>query len=214
VTYLQIVNQVLRRLRESEVTSVTQSGYSALIGDFINETKREVEDSWNWVLLRTTIQVPTVSGTFRYTLTDAGNRFRFLHAFNDTADLEMFQIPSKKMTQNYNGGNVLSGSPINFDFNGGSNGDPSVDVWPQPSSVENLNFDLVVPQEDLSGDETVILVPTMPILLGAYSKALSERGEDGGQQFGEVLSAANKALSDAIAIDAANLPFELMWEVQ
>ena len=126
----------------------------------------------------------------------------------------MTQISSKEMTQNYNGDNVISGSPTSFDFNGSTNGDPNVDIWPQPSGVEYINFDLVVPQEDLSVDSTIITVPTMPIMLGAYSKALSERGEDGGQQFGEVMMAATKALSDAIAFDAANVPFELVWEVE
>jgi len=212
VTYLQIVNKVLVRLRESEVSSVSQSSYSKLIGELLNQTKREVEDAWSWVLLRSTIQVPTVAGTIRYTLTGAGNRFKLLHVFNDTADTEMFQIPSKEMTQNYTGGTLIAGSPNKFDFNGSTDGDPNVDVWPQPNSVEYLNFDMIVPQEDLSDDADILTVPEYPVILGAYAKAAAERGEDGGLMFAEAESNYQKALSDAIAIDASRLPYETIWE--
>ena len=212
MTYLQLVNKVLIRLRESEVTSVAQSSYSKLVGELINQTKREVEDSWQWVLLRSTVQVPTVSGTFRYTLTGAGNRFKLLHVFNDTANNEMFQISSKEMTQNYTGGNIISNSPTSFDFNGSTDGDPNVDVYPQPNSVENLNFDMVIPQIDLDADADILTVPEYPVILGAYAKAAAERGEDGGFMFAEAESNYQKALQDAIAIDASNLPFETIWE--
>jgi len=219
VTFLQLTNKVLVRLRESEVSSVSQSSYSKLIGELLNQTKREVEDSWDWVLLRSTIQVTTVTGTFRYTLTGAGNRFRLLRdrfrnpsVFNDTANLAMTQIPSRQMTLNYTGGSIISDSPVEFDFNGSTDGDPNVDVWPQPCAVENLNFDMVIPQEDLSADADILTVSEYPVILGAYAKAAAERGEDGGFMFAEAESNYQKALSDAIAIDASNLPYELMWE--
>ena len=40
MTYLQLVNSVLRRLRENEVDSVNQNNYSKLIGEFVNDAKR------------------------------------------------------------------------------------------------------------------------------------------------------------------------------
>lgn len=39
MTYLNLVNNVLRRLREDEVSSVADSTYSKLAGDFINDAK-------------------------------------------------------------------------------------------------------------------------------------------------------------------------------
>lgn len=220
MTYLQLVNKVLVRLRESEASSVSQNSYSAHVGELINQTKREVEDAWNWVLLRDTIQVTTEAGTFRYTLTGAGNRFRVLKdrfgnpsVFNDTADLAMSPLPSRTMTQYYNGGNVISDSPIHYDFNGSTGGDPNVDVWPQPNSIENLNFDLIIPQVELSDDADILTVPEWPVILGAYAKALAERGEDGGFMFAEAENNYQKALSDAVALDAGNVPFETIWEV-
>ena len=52
MTYLNLVNSVLRRLREEEVSSVQSSTYSKMAGDFVNDAKRIVEDSWDWSALR------------------------------------------------------------------------------------------------------------------------------------------------------------------
>lgn len=213
MTYLELVNKVLVRLRETQVSTVASSAYSSLIGEFVNETKREVEDSWHWVLLRDTIQVNTSSGTFRYTLTGAGNRFRLLHAFNDTDNVEMKLIPSREMTQLHNGSDTQYAQPLYFDFNGNTSGDPNVDLWPVPDGSYALNFDMVIPQDDLSSDDDVLTVPEWPVILGAWAKAISERGEDGSTQYAEVEARYRAALSDAIAIDASNLPFEKIWDV-
>jgi hypothetical protein len=70
-TYLNIVNEVLRRLREDEVSSVTQNTYSKMVGDFVNDAKQIVEDSHDWSALRTTVVVPTVADTTEYSLTYA-----------------------------------------------------------------------------------------------------------------------------------------------
>ena len=47
MTYKELVNGVLRRLRESEVTSVQTNAYSKLIGDLINDAKDLVESAWD-----------------------------------------------------------------------------------------------------------------------------------------------------------------------
>jgi hypothetical protein len=41
-TYLQAVNDVLVRLREEEVSTVSETTYSALIGKFVNDAKRQI----------------------------------------------------------------------------------------------------------------------------------------------------------------------------
>ena len=42
MTYLNLVNNVLRRLREDEVSSVTDNTYSKMVGDFVNDAKKMV----------------------------------------------------------------------------------------------------------------------------------------------------------------------------
>ena len=43
MTYLELVNDVLIRLREAEVETVSQTDYSKLIGKFVNDAKRSEE---------------------------------------------------------------------------------------------------------------------------------------------------------------------------
>ena len=39
-TYLTIVNHVLRRMRENEVSNVSTNNYSKMVGDFVNDAKK------------------------------------------------------------------------------------------------------------------------------------------------------------------------------
>ena len=87
MTYIQIINSVLRRLREDTISanwssdligSTGPTDYQVMIGDFINEVKREVEDAWNWTSLRRTETVSTVNGTRSYNLPSTTQRSRVL----------------------------------------------------------------------------------------------------------------------------------------
>ena len=52
MTYLDIVNNVLRRLRESTVSDITETTYSTMVGDFvlIGKTKYECKPAgWSEV---------------------------------------------------------------------------------------------------------------------------------------------------------------------
>ena len=93
MTYLNLVNNVLRRLREDEVTSVTSTTYSSMVGDFVNDAKKFVESAWDWSALRTTLTVSTTDNIFNYVLTGSQNKIKVLHAINDTSNLEMKYQP-------------------------------------------------------------------------------------------------------------------------
>ena len=212
-TYLTLVNDVLSRLRESEVTSVSDNAYSSLIGRFVNEAKREVEDAWNWNRLRSTITVDTVADSFNYTLTSSQKRFRFIDAFNDTQDIEMRLTGMNLLNQRFYFGTTQTGAPHEFGFNGhDTSGDAKVDVYPVPDQVYSLRFNLIVPQADLSADTDEIIMNEFPIILGAYAKAIFERGEDGGVSTNEAYQIYNVALNDAISQDAALAQDELVYQ--
>ena len=215
MTYLQLVNKVLERLREDEVTSVGQSNYSKLISSFINQTKREVEDAHDWTQLRDTIIVDTVSGTYKYSIAGASNRFRILQVINDTEDMELREAPYTWMKKQFTAvSDIAEGSPYLYNIEGrDSNGDPYVNLYPRPNSIESIDFNMVIPQDSLSTDADILTVPEWPVILGAHMRAISERGEDGGQTFGEMRSDYQAALSDAIGIDSGNVPDEMIWTV-
>ena len=208
MTYLEIVNKVLRRLRENEVSSVQETPYSRLIGDLINVVKREVEDAWNWSALRDTIIATTVADTRAYVLTNARDRFRVLDVYNDSANYILKPIYQEDQTINLIGGGNQTGKPIYYSFNGIYNGDPVIDLYPIPDSVYAINFNLVIPQDDFTLPGEVLLVPYQPVILNAYMKALVERGEDGSTQYQWAAKMYGEALSTAIAQDEARLPGE------
>ena len=212
MTYLQLINKVLIRLREDTVTDLSAS-YTLLIGEFINDAKKEVENSWNWVQLRTTIQVPTVAGSLRYTLTGSGNRFKMLYVNNDTDNYELQLANSKWMTSQITLGGSSQGQPSYYDLNGTTTaGDFDVDLFPTPDKEYIINYNMIVPQADLVEITDSLLVSEQPVILSAYAKAISERGEDSGLAYRDALINAEKSLSDAIAIDATRVPSELIWE--
>ncbi len=105
-TYLQAVNDVLVRLREEEVSTVTETSYSSLIGKFVNDAKRQIEDSYEWNILGTTIVVSTVAGTSSYSLTGAGQKFRVQDVINDTNNTGLKNIPFVNMNRYLNFGNI------------------------------------------------------------------------------------------------------------
>ena len=70
MTYLNLVNNVLRRLREDTVSTVSNDTYSTMVGDFVNDAKEMVESAWDWSALRTTsgspLTITTSAGDFTY----------------------------------------------------------------------------------------------------------------------------------------------------
>lgn len=78
MTYLELVNAVLRRLRVSEVGSVNETAYSAMIGDLVNDSKSMAQDAWDWSALRTTLTVTTSADVFNYALTSSQNNIKIL----------------------------------------------------------------------------------------------------------------------------------------
>jgi hypothetical protein len=212
-TYLQLVNDVLVRLREPTVTNVNENDYSALVSKLIVDAKREVEDAWNWDVLRTTYSITTTAGVFNYTLTGAGTRFRVIQAANDTDDSFMEYRPAAYMTQNL----ILSGTPQQgipqyYNFNGvDTNGDSQVDIYPIPNDVYTLRFDVVKPEAELSANSDTTELPKNPIVLLAWAKAIEERGEDGGIGISSQYAVAKQSLADHVAIEAGRRPDETNW---
>jgi hypothetical protein len=203
MTYLQLVNSVLRRLRETEVSSVADNAYSKLIGDFVNDAKRNVEDSYNWNALYDTLSATTSSDVFNYVLTGSGQRFRVVDILNDTSNWFLKEQSTTWFDQQFLLTNTMKGSPQYYNFNGVNvNGDTQVDLFPIPNGAYTIRFNIVKPQVELSSNADVLLVPHEPVIFLAYAKALSERGEDGGLASNEAAQLYRQSLADAIALES------------
>ena len=212
MTYLNLVNNVLRRLREDEVTSVQENTYSKMVGDFVNDAKRIVEDSWDWSALRTTLTITTTDNIFNYVLTGSQNRIKELNVINDTSNRNMEYRPAKYFDEQYLVQDPVKGSPNYFTYNGvDSDGDTQVDLYPKPDGVYAIRFNCVLRGADLSANDDKLLVPTMPVLHLAVALLARERGETGGTSAPEYFNIANQYLSDAIALDAQKHPEEVIF---
>jgi len=216
MTYLELVNRVMRRLREREVDTIqgtgTSNSYARLIGDFINEAKSQVEVAWDWSALRSTLTVNTTANVFNYELNGAQNNSKVLDVWNDSNNIEMQGKSSAWFNKSFLTTEPATGSPMFYNFNGVSvDGDMQVDIYPIPDAVYNLRFNITQRNLDLSADTDTLVIPARPIFLFATAMAIEERGEDGGQQSVNAYSAAQSALADEIALDAARHPEETIW---
>ena len=211
MTYLQLINAVLRRLRQDEVTDVNENDYSKLIGEYVNSVKKECESAWNWNALTSTLIVNTISNVFSYALTGSGTRFRLLDVGNDTSDFMLQQRSVSWMNQSYLN-TVTPGTPNFYSFNGvNANGDSKVDIYPIPDGAYTLRFNVIIPQADLVANTDTLLIPSEPVIQGALARAISERGEDGGRLSNDQYILYRSALADEIAIEAGRFSEDTIW---
>lgn len=208
MTYLELVNDVLLRLREQTVTTVSLTNYSSLIGKFVNDAKRQIEDAYDWNALGQEITITTSGSVYEYSLTGAGQKFRVSSdPLNTTSNVVMEVIPVGEMRRKQNLQPTITAVPTEYCFEGvDGNGDAKVQLWGRPNGVYTIKFFLTIPQATLSSDSTSVLVPDVLVAQNAYARALVERGEDGGLNSSEAYSLYKTMLSDYIALEATRFP--------
>ena len=212
MTYLNLVNNVLRRLREAEVDTVSNTTYGKMAGDFVNDAKQQVEDAWDWSARRETMTIETTANIFNYVLVGSQNRVKVLHAYNDTSDLEMqYQTPIW-FDQKYMMSTPQTGAPEYYVFNGvNADGDTQIDIYPKPDGIYTLRVNVIKRSGELVNDTDELTIPAQPVIHLAVALLARERGETGGTSAPEYFAFADKALSDAIALDAQKHPEEVVW---
>ena len=212
MNFLDLINSVMRRLRENTVTGIAENSYSIMIGDLINDAKTTVENSHEWTSLRQTIVVPTVDDQSTYAITGAYQDAILKEVMNDTSNWYL----NGKTRHYFNNQNYLGTSPKSspdcFTWNGtDATGQLQVDVYPIPDAIYQLRFDMVIPQPALNSGATFLKVPSNPVIQLALAMALRERGETGGQSGAEQFGIASIALGDSIQLDANKYQNELTF---
>ena len=218
MTYLELVNKVMLRLRENNVSSGVLQGdavanrYARLIGEFVNEAKSQVEAAWDWSALRNTLTLTTVPNVFSYELNGTQNNFKVLNVLNDTTNIVMEYKEANWFDEQFLLFTNPKGTPVYYNFNGTSlDGDTQVDIFPIPDAVYDVRFNITQRNLPLVADTDKLIIPSRPVILLATAMAIEERGEDGGQQSMNAYSAAQSALADEIALDAARHPEDTIW---
>ena len=207
MTYLELVNDVLARLRETSVSTVTETTYSTLIGKFVNDAKRQIEDAFSWNVLGQTITVTTAASTASYSLTGAGQKFQVMDVINTTSNVGLTNISFVDMNRKLNFTPLVNSIPTEFAFDGvDASYDTKVNLYPIPDGAYTIKFALTVPQATLSSGSTVVMVSDVLVAQNAYARALVERGEDGGLSSSEAYLLYKSMLSDQIALEGTRYP--------
>lgn len=214
MTYLELVNNVLARMREPEVLTLQGATDEVVIlaKSFVNDAKRKVEDSWRWNCLKYDWSVATADGTALYSLTDSGNYGTIDSVHNVT---DQYVIPNAPLNIIREKQLVSSGTDEHISYwavdGQDANQDMQIRVWPTPNSVKNLTVYGWKRQADLSADNDVLCVPATPVIYEALAYAVRERGEVGGTTAAEVFLMADRFMRDAIALDAGSNFEDTIW---
>ncbi len=221
MTFRELINEVLIRLREDTIAtdwsgnindSSTVTDYQKVIGSLINDSKRNVESYHDWLSLRETVDLTTVSGTKNYNLS-SGQELKVIDVINQATGNNLVQV-SRQYMNSVKYPTEASGEPQFYAFNGSdSSNNLKVDMNPIPDSAQAISFDVVKYQSELKGATTIMKIPSNPVILGAWARAISERGEDGGTQSSSVGFEMKEALNQAIILDSGNTQYETDWYV-
>ena len=219
MTFRGLINEVLIRLREDTISSdwsgdindaTTVTDYQKVIGSLVNDTKRSVESYHDWLVLRQTVDVTTVASTKNYNLS-SGQEFKVLDVVNNSTGYQLTQV-NRSYLNSIMYPNDPTGEPTYYGFNGAdASNNLKVDLSPIPTAAQTISFDIVKYQDELTEAATVISVPNKPVVLGAWARAIAERGEDGGTQSSIAAQEATNSLNQAIMIDGGNAKYENDW---
>ena len=222
MTFRELINEALIRLREDTIAtdwsgnindSTTVTDYQKVIGSLINDSKRNIESYHDWLVLRETKDIATISGTRNYSLA-SGQEIKLIDVINQATGANLVQVSRQYINSTlYPSEN--SGEPLYYAFNGAdSSNNLKVDLEPKPNSVQTISFDIVKFQDELKTATTVLKIPEKPVILGAWARAISERGEDGGTQTSIVAAEVSESLNQAIMLDSGNTQYESDWFVK
>jgi len=233
MTYRDLINEVLIRLREETIStdwsgnindSSTVTDYQKVIGSLVNDSKRNVEAQHDWLTLRETFTISTVSGTMQYILGDtnsgAGTSFKVLDVINKDTGNVLNQANNEWINKkSFPSANIAVGEPTHYGFNGSSSvvstreNDMNIDLYPVPNSAQDININIVKRQDTLKAATDIVRVPSQVVMLGAWARAISERGEDGGTNTSIAAAEVADALNLAIMLDSGNTEYENDWYI-
>ena len=210
MTYIEIVNSVLVRLREEKVDTIEENEYSSLIGQLVNLAKVEVENSYNWEALRTTVHLVTAVDTFHYELLGTTSNIRTLDVYNASNRNWMNSKTTEWFDRMFAPEDVNTGSPQAYCFNGISDkGNVEVEIYPIPDKIEKLRFNMTWPQKDLVAEGDELYVSHLLVIENTLARAIEERGEDGGSSNQQ--QRYQSLLADAISMESSRKPMETIW---
>ncbi len=235
--YKDLVNSILRRLREDEVGTVNENHYSKLVGAFVNDAKKAVEDAWQWLPLQETVTITTEAGAAVYDLEDYATD-NFNNSISDRArlwiDLDtgypivlcttrdkekrlpVVEFSNDIVTRTMDDNSSEQNEPTQVFFSNNATSDESktsirVNFYPVPDGVYTYKLYLMNAQPEITSDNTDIRVPAQPVIQLAYLYCLYERGEEVGEMLTLTSTKADESLANAVSLDALSQGADLSF---
>jgi len=212
MTYKELVNHVLRRMREDEVSNVNDTTYSQMVGDYVNDAMRIVQDAWDWADIRQTKTITTSNGTDTYAITGASTDAKIFHIMDDTSNTVLRQVDKGWMDrQKYLVGSS-NGQPTHYVYTTtDASGDIQIQLYPTPDAAYSLKINGAFRTDELTSNDDTVPVPWQPVMHYTIALLTRERGETGGQSTQEFFSIADRVLADHIARESAYYPEETVY---
>ncbi len=172
MTYLELINNVLTRLREDKITedqlNADNDTYVRYIGSAVNDAKRRVEDAWQWGIMRgsSTVQLSqnvttSVLGNAAVALPGSANKNYVIRGittrFEDTNNpfVPSKRSPMRQITQEFmdtkrlDPSNIPTGQPFEFSVTSRVEGKNAA-FW-DPSEAGNITITVFPSFTDESG---------------------------------------------------------------
>ena len=201
MTYLKIVNRVLKLLREDTVATVAdEDAVVQLVCTYVNDAKTMVEDSFHFNALRHDWDETVLQGGDFITLSDSGQNptiEEIWGPFGKLKELHPADMRNKRLRT------TALATPQYYAVDGQVQGDLRIRIFPSSSESFDLSVIGYRNQDELTLDSDRLLVPSQTVVYYAYALAAREREEVGGQTAAEILGLAAQYLKDAVAHDAA-----------
>lgn len=210
MTFLQLVNKVLSKLREDEVAALPAGqDYPDLVALLVNEAKEDIEDLGDWYPLRTTVNKTTVADTATVSLTTETNERSYLLYSKNRPQAFLVEDGTERRLGIMEQGEMdairalqpdaATGTPVGVSFAKGNSG-LTAHFFPVPDGAYDVRFIMVVPQDDLVNDDDEITIPGGPVWREAVVRAMEERGEE----FAGPLDRAQKRAADSLRAAVLN----------
>lgn len=212
MTYKELVNHVLRRMREDEITNVTDTTYSQMVGDYVNDAMRIVQDAWDWADIRETKTVTTSASVDTYAISGASTDAKIFHIINDTSNTVLRLVDKGWMDRNKYIAAAGDGPPTHYVYTStDASGDIQIQLHPTPDAAYSLKINGAFRTDELTDNDDTVPVPWQPVMQYAIALLTRERGETGGQSAQEYFAVADRVLADHIARESAYYPEETVY---
>lgn len=219
MTYLDLVNAVLVRLREKKTGDVNANPFISLIGACVNDAKDSCEDAWNWSQLRGTDILTLGLGVRSLIIPDSfDNNYQIKSILNVQEGYYLTYSNQPWLRGQYrdNFQNPVTNQQPGY-WTWGSDddatGNKTIEFFAPSNGTYNLALNRIKHQAPLVAPTDRLKIPSQPVVQLATALASRERGEIGGTPTSELFVMADRFLSDAIAYDTARWENEMDWYV-